>query len=72
MPVARKETAPVTLDVPHRTVGAVELGGFTVLFESQHVDMDGAPFFKGVPFMAITGAGVPLGPVSWLKADPTQ
>jgi hypothetical protein len=49
MPGASKETAPVVLDTPIHTIRAVELGGFTVMWEKSHVDHDASPLFKGLP-----------------------
>ncbi|HEX3284202.1 MAG TPA: cupin domain-containing protein [Mycobacterium sp.] len=49
MPGASKETAPVVLDTPIHTIRAVELGEFTVMWETSHIDHDAAPIFKGLP-----------------------
>ena len=49
MPKARKETTPITVDTPWFQARAVELGDFTVAFETRRAEMDSAPFFKGLP-----------------------
>ncbi|WP_369045494.1 hypothetical protein [Sinomonas sp. P10A9] len=49
MPSARKETAPVTIDTPAYAARLVELGGFTVAYETIRIQHDAAPFFKGLP-----------------------
>ena len=49
MPRTRKDEAPVEVDAPEITGRYVELGGYTVAFESFHADVDPAPFFRGLP-----------------------
>jgi hypothetical protein len=49
MPGARKDTAPVIVDTPWFESRAVELGDFTVTFETIREQIDSAPFFKGLP-----------------------
>ncbi len=49
MPGARKDTAPITVDIPGYHCRAVELSNFTVTFETFREDRDGAPAFKGLP-----------------------
>lgn len=49
MPGARKDTAPITVDTPGYHCRAVELGDFTVTFETFPKDRDAAPAFKGLP-----------------------
>jgi hypothetical protein len=49
MPGARKDTTPITVDTPWFQARAVELGDFTVAFETRRQEMDSAPFFKGLP-----------------------
>jgi hypothetical protein len=49
MPRARKDTAPITVDTPWFQARAVQLGDFTVAFETRLAEMDSAPFFKGLP-----------------------
>jgi hypothetical protein len=49
MPRARKDTAPITADFPFYQCRAVELGDFTVMYETFPQDRDGAPAFKGLP-----------------------
>jgi hypothetical protein len=49
MPSTRKENAPVVVEAPEITGRYVDLGGHTVAFESFHVDVDPAPFFRGLP-----------------------
>jgi len=49
MPGARKETAPVTIDSPAYAARLVEMGEFTIAFETIKTEHDAAPFFKGLP-----------------------
>ena len=49
MPGIRKETTPITVDTPWFRSGAVELGDFTVAFETIREERDSAPAFKGLP-----------------------
>jgi hypothetical protein len=49
MPRARKDTAPITVDTPWFQARTVELGDFTVAFETRLEEKDAAPFFKGLP-----------------------
>ena len=49
MPRARKDTAPARVDTPGYLLKAVELGDFTVTFETFREDRDGTPAFKGLP-----------------------
>jgi hypothetical protein len=49
MPGARKDTTPITVDTPWFQSGAVELGDFTVAFETIREERDTAPAFKGLP-----------------------
>lgn len=49
MPRTRKEEAPMLLDEPEVTGRYVELGGYTVSFETFHTDVDPAPLFRGLP-----------------------
>ncbi len=49
MPKARKDTAPVTADFPFYHCRTVELGDFTVMYETFPETRDGAPAFKGLP-----------------------
>jgi glyoxylate utilization-related uncharacterized protein len=49
MPRTRKDEAPVEVDAPEITGRYVELGGYTVSFETFHVDIDPAPAFRGLP-----------------------
>ena len=49
MPRTSKAEAPVVVENEVLTSRHVELDEFTVVFESYHVDADGAPVFKGLP-----------------------
>jgi hypothetical protein len=49
MPRARKEEAPILLDEPEVTGRYVELGSYTVSFETFHTDADPAPLLRGLP-----------------------
>jgi hypothetical protein len=49
MPRTSKADAPVTLDEPVIEGRYVELGGYTVGFETHKADMDPAPYFRGLP-----------------------
>lgn len=49
MAKARKDTAPVTVDTPWFQARAVELGDFTVAFETIREERDSAQSFKGLP-----------------------
>ncbi|MBV9255557.1 MAG: cupin domain-containing protein [Actinobacteria bacterium] len=49
MPRTRKDEAPIALDHPVIEGRYVELDGYTVSFESFHVDADATPLFVGLP-----------------------
>jgi len=49
MPRTRKAEAPILLDEPEVTGRYVELGSYTVSFETVHTDTDPAPLFRGLP-----------------------
>jgi hypothetical protein len=49
MPRTRKAEAPTLLDEPEVTGHYVELGSYTVSFETFHTDTDPAPLFRGLP-----------------------
>lgn len=49
MPRTRKDEAPVQVDAPEITGRYVDLDGYTVSFETFHVDVDPAPVFRGLP-----------------------
>jgi hypothetical protein len=49
MPRTSKADAPVTLDEPEIEGRYVELGDYTVGFETHKADMDPAPYFRGLP-----------------------
>lgn len=49
MPRTRKDEAPIGVDAPEITGRYVELDGYTVSFETFHVDVDPAPVFRGLP-----------------------
>ena len=49
MPRTRKDEAPIEVDAPQITGRYVELDGYTVAYETFHVDVDPAPFFRGLP-----------------------
>jgi len=49
MPRTRKDEAPIEVDAPEITGRYVDLGDYTVSFETFHVDVDASPFFRGLP-----------------------
>lgn len=49
MPGTRKDEAPIAVDIPEMEGRYVDLGGYTVGYETFRVDMDPAPFFRGLP-----------------------
>jgi hypothetical protein len=49
MPRTRKDEAPVLLDVPEIEGRYVDLGDYTVSFETYRADADPAPLFRGLP-----------------------
>jgi len=49
MPRTRKDQAPLVLDEPEITSRHAELGGYTVVFEAYHADVDPAELFRGLP-----------------------
>jgi hypothetical protein len=49
MPSTRKDNAPVAVEAPEITGRYVDLDGYTVGFETFHVDTDPAPYFRGLP-----------------------
>jgi hypothetical protein len=49
MPRTSKAEAPVAMESAVLTSRRVELDDFTVIFETYHIDADGAPAFKGLP-----------------------
>jgi hypothetical protein len=49
MPGTRKDEAPIAVDIPEMEGRYVDLGGYTVGYETFKVDMDPAPFFRGLP-----------------------
>jgi hypothetical protein len=49
MPRTSKAEAPVAMESDVLTSRHAELDDFTVVFETYHVDADGAPVFKGLP-----------------------
>ncbi len=49
MPGTRKDTTPITVVTPWFQSRAVELGDFTVAFETILEERDSAPVFKGLP-----------------------
>ena len=49
MPRTRKDEAPIMLDEPEIEGRYVELGDSTVAYETYRVDVDPAPFFRGLP-----------------------
>lgn len=49
MPHTSKSGAPVALDEPEIEGRYVELGEYTVGFETHKADMDPAPYFRGLP-----------------------
>jgi hypothetical protein len=49
MPHTNKASAPVSLDIPELEGRYVDLGGYTVGFETYKADVDPAEFFRGLP-----------------------
>ncbi|HVT22692.1 MAG TPA: cupin domain-containing protein [Mycobacteriales bacterium] len=49
MPRTTKIEAPVGVDIPELEGRYVDLGGYTVGFETFKVDVDPAPLFRGLP-----------------------
>jgi hypothetical protein len=49
MPRTRKDEAPIAVDEPVYQARFVELGDYTVGFETFPVDIDPGPFFRGLP-----------------------
>ena len=49
MPRTSKAEAPIALDEPEIEGRYVELGGYTVAYETHKADIDPAPFFRGLP-----------------------
>ena len=49
MPRTSKLDAPVVVDLPVIESRQVELGGYTVAFETDKADLDPAPLFAGLP-----------------------
>jgi len=49
MPRTSKQEAPVAVDIPVLEGRYVDLGGYTVAYETFKVDMDPAPLFRGLP-----------------------
>jgi hypothetical protein len=49
MPRARKDQGPILVEAPEIEGRYVELGDTTVAFERFPVDVDPAPFFRGLP-----------------------
>jgi len=49
MPRTTKSEAPVAVDEPEIEGRYVDLGGYTVAFETHKADIDPAPFFQGLP-----------------------
>jgi hypothetical protein len=49
MPRTSKAEAPISLDEPAIEGRYVELGGYTVAYETHKADIDPAPFFRGLP-----------------------
>ena len=49
MPRTRKDEAPIAVDIPELEGRYVDLGGYTVGFETFKVDADPAPLFRGLP-----------------------
>jgi hypothetical protein len=49
MPRTRRDEAPILVEVPEMEGRYVELGNTTVAFERFLVDVDPAPFFRGLP-----------------------
>lgn len=49
MPRTSKVEAPIALDEPEIEGRYVELGGYTVAYETHKADIDPAPYFRGLP-----------------------
>ncbi|HEY0561194.1 MAG TPA: hypothetical protein VGD03_12960 [Frankiaceae bacterium] len=49
MPRTRKDEAPIQIDEPQIESRAVELGEYTLVFQSYRADVDPAPLFRGLP-----------------------
>lgn len=49
MPRTRKDEAPIAVDIPEMEGRYVDLGGYTVGYETFKVDIDPAQFFRGLP-----------------------
>src|SRR5947209_13680455 len=49
MPGTRKDEARIAADIPEMEGRYADLGGYTVGYETFKVDMDPAPFFRGLP-----------------------
>ena len=49
MPHTNKASAPVSVDIPELEGRYVDLGGYTVGFETYKADADPAGFFRGLP-----------------------
>lgn len=49
MPRTRKDEAPVVLDAPEIEGRYVDLGDYTVAYETYRADADPAPLFRGLP-----------------------
>jgi len=49
MPRTRKDEAPILLDEPEIEGRYVELGDWTVSYETFRVDIDPAPLYRGLP-----------------------
>ena len=49
MPHTNKDSAPVGVDIPEFEGRYVDLGGYTVGFETYQADADPAEFFRGLP-----------------------
>lgn len=49
MPHSNRTSAPVGLDIPELEGRYVDLGGYTVAFETYKADVDPAELFRGLP-----------------------
>jgi hypothetical protein len=49
MPATNKASVPVSVDIPELEGRYVDLGGYTVGFETYRADADPAEFFRGLP-----------------------
>jgi len=49
MPHTNKASAPVGVEIPEFEGRYVDLGGYTVGFETYKADVDPAEFFRGLP-----------------------